>query len=254
MLHTLRNRASSRAVGFTLIELLVVIAIIAVLIALLPTDSPGSPVRRSGESIESTTSSGCPWPCTPTRTSSAASPSTRCGSLGDPTCIGCGYGAVYLLSPDAPPDRAGRALQRGQLLVGVFPLWTGGRRRGPRQFHGRRDPVGVFQCPSDRMGDAGAVNDYGEGGPGHSSPTPTTWPARAPRSWRGTPGGSPGLPRRATTVPWSSSTRSSSSRSRTGRPTPSCSASRPRPHERRELGLVRGLGRVDGAPRDRRGQ
>ena len=60
------------------------------------------------------------------------------------------------------------------------------------------------------------MTGYGAGGPASSSPTPTTWPARAPRSRSAIRGEVPVPPRRVTTGPWSNSTRSSSSKLQDG--------------------------------------
>ena len=162
MLHTLPNRARSRAVGFTLIELLIVIAIIAVLIALLlPAVQAAREAARRIQCTNNLKQMALALHSYQDQLGSFPVNSVR--YLGDPTCIGCGYGALYTF----------RTLMLAQLEQGSLynavnftylysPYGFGDVAAVPVNTTVAGTLVNVFVCPSDRMGVLG-VTDYGAG-------------------------------------------------------------------------------------------
>ena len=124
--------------GFTLIELLVVIAIIAVLIALLAARRAGSARGRATHPMRQqpqTDGSRAARVSRPTR----QLPGHFGPVSGDPTCIGCGYGAMYtfrtLMLPQIEQTPLYNAINFSYLYSSV---WNRGHPKNPRQHHRSR--------------------------------------------------------------------------------------------------------------------
>jgi prepilin-type N-terminal cleavage/methylation domain-containing protein/prepilin-type processing-associated H-X9-DG protein len=162
MLHLSRNRGRLRAAGFTLIELLVVIAIIAVLISLLlPAVQAAREAARRIQCTNNLKQMALALHSYQDQYGSLPVNSVR--YLGDPTCIGCGYGALYTF----------RALTLNHIEQGPLynainfsyvysPYGQGDVAAIPVNLTVAATRVSIFACPSDRMGDA-AVSGYGAG-------------------------------------------------------------------------------------------
>jgi prepilin-type N-terminal cleavage/methylation domain-containing protein/prepilin-type processing-associated H-X9-DG protein len=162
MLHKSRNRARVRDAGFTLIELLVVIAIIAVLISLLlPAVQAAREAARRIQCANNLKQMALALHSYQDQYRSFPVNSVR--FQGDPTCISCGYGALYTF----------RALMLNQIEQG--PLYNAINFSYVYSPYGQGDVAAIpvnstvaatrvsgFACPSDPMGDA-AVSGYGAG-------------------------------------------------------------------------------------------
>ena len=130
------KRVHESDAGFTLIELLVVIAIIAVLIALLlPAVQAAREAARRIQCINNLKQMALALHSYQDQLGSFPVNSVR--YLGDPTCIGCGYGAMYTFRTLMLPQ-----LEQGSLYNAInftyrlFAVWVRRRRRGPRQHDG----------------------------------------------------------------------------------------------------------------------
>jgi prepilin-type N-terminal cleavage/methylation domain-containing protein/prepilin-type processing-associated H-X9-DG protein len=148
--------------GFTLIELLVVIAIIAVLIALLlPAVQAAREAARRIECVNNLKQMGLALQAYHDQLGSLPVSSIR--YQGDPTCIGCGYGALYTFRTVILPQ-----LEQGPLFNAInfsylySPYGTGDIFGIPVNSTVAGTLVKVYVCPSDResapRGYAGAGN------------------------------------------------------------------------------------------------
>jgi prepilin-type processing-associated H-X9-DG protein len=146
-----------------LIELLVVIAIIAVLIALLLPAVQAA--REAARRIQCTNNlKQMALALHSYQDQLASFPVTSVRLWGDPTCIGCGYGALYTFRTLMLPQ-----LEQGSLYSAInfsylySPHGFGDTTRYPANTTAAGTLVSVFTCPSDRMGILGA-SGYGASG------------------------------------------------------------------------------------------
>jgi prepilin-type N-terminal cleavage/methylation domain-containing protein/prepilin-type processing-associated H-X9-DG protein len=149
--------------GFTLIELLVVIAIIGVLIGLLlPAVQSAREAARRIQCTNNLKQIGLALHSYQDQLGSF--PVTTVRFLGDPTCFGCGYGALYTFRTLMLPQ-----LEQGSLYNSInfsylySPYGFGDTARYPLNTTVAATLVSVFTCPSDRMGLPGAAG-YGASG------------------------------------------------------------------------------------------
>jgi prepilin-type N-terminal cleavage/methylation domain-containing protein/prepilin-type processing-associated H-X9-DG protein len=148
--------------GFTLIEVLVVIAIIAVLIAvLLPAVQSAREAARRAQCVNNLKQMALALHAYHDQLGSFPVNSLR--FLGDPSCIGCGYGALYTFRTQILPQ-----LEQGPLYNAInfsyvySPYGQGDVAGVPVNTTVAGTLVSVYTCPSDRMGTVG-VTGYGAG-------------------------------------------------------------------------------------------
>ncbi|MFO0887902.1 MAG: DUF1559 domain-containing protein, partial [Isosphaeraceae bacterium] len=156
------NAEPTRRAGFTLIELLVVLTVIGILIALLlPAVQAARESARRTQCINHLKQMALALHSYHDQLGSFPVNSVR--FLGDPTCISCGYGALYTF----------RALMLNQVEQGPLynainfsyiysPSGQGDVAAIPVNSTVAATRVSVFACPTDRMGDA-AASVYGAG-------------------------------------------------------------------------------------------
>jgi prepilin-type N-terminal cleavage/methylation domain-containing protein/prepilin-type processing-associated H-X9-DG protein len=150
-------------VGFTLIELLVVIAIIGVLIALLlPAVQAAREAARRVQCTNNLKQLGLALHSYQDQFGSF--PTTTIRFKGDPTCIACGYGAMYTFRTLMLPQIEQTPLYNAiNFSYPYSPFGLGDSRRYPLNTTVAATLVSVFTCPSDRMGVSGTVG-YGASG------------------------------------------------------------------------------------------
>jgi prepilin-type N-terminal cleavage/methylation domain-containing protein/prepilin-type processing-associated H-X9-DG protein len=150
----------TRRTGFTLIELLVVIAIIGVLIALLlPAVQSAREAARRIQCVNNLKQLGLALHSY--QDALGSFPVTTIRHLGDPTCIACGYGALYTFRTLMLPQIEQGALYNAINFTYLFsPYGFGDTQRYPLNTTAAATLVSVFTCPSDRMGVVGTTG-YG---------------------------------------------------------------------------------------------
>jgi prepilin-type N-terminal cleavage/methylation domain-containing protein/prepilin-type processing-associated H-X9-DG protein len=163
MLHMSRNRARVRDAGFTLIELLVVIAIIAVLIALLLPAVQSA--REAARRIQCTNNlKQMALALHSYQDHLGSFPTTTIRFKGDPTCIGCGYGALYTFRTLILPQ-----IEQGPLFSAInfsyqySPYGLGDIQAVPVNSTAAATMISIFSCPSDQMVEPGIPTAYGAG-------------------------------------------------------------------------------------------
>ncbi len=151
-----------RRTAFTLIELLVVIAIIAALIGLLlPAVQAAREAARRIQCVNNLKQMGLALHSYQDQLGSF--PTTTIRFKGDPTCIACAYGAMYTFRSMMLPQ-----LEQGPLYNAInftyqySPYGQSDVAGVPVNSTAAGALVGVFVCPSDRMGTPG-ISGYGAG-------------------------------------------------------------------------------------------
>jgi prepilin-type processing-associated H-X9-DG protein len=145
-----------------LIELLVVIAIIAVLIALLlPAVQAAREAARRIQCVNNLKQMSLALHSYQDQLRSFPVNSVR--FFGDPTCIGCGYGALYTFRALMLPQLEQSPLYNSINFTYIYsPYGFGDVAAVPVNTTAAGTLVGVFVCPSDPMGTEGATG-YGAG-------------------------------------------------------------------------------------------
>jgi prepilin-type N-terminal cleavage/methylation domain-containing protein/prepilin-type processing-associated H-X9-DG protein len=153
-----------RRTAFTLIELLVVIAIIAVLIALLlPAVQSAREAARRTQCTNNLKQLALALHTYQDQLGSF--PVTSMRVLGDPTCIACGYGALYTFRTLMLPQIEQEPLYQAVNFSYLYSPWGfGDTQRYPLNTTVAMTFVSVFACPSDRMGVLGAEGGRGAEG------------------------------------------------------------------------------------------
>ena len=151
--------------GFTLIELLVVIAIIAVLIGLLlPAVQAAREAARRIECVNNLKQLGLAL--TAYQDQLGSYPVTSVRYQGDPTCIGCGYGALYTFRTLILPQIEQVPLFNATNFSYLYsPYGTGDISGVPVNSTVAASSISIYACPSDRMASASRVG-YGAGNSG----------------------------------------------------------------------------------------
>jgi prepilin-type N-terminal cleavage/methylation domain-containing protein/prepilin-type processing-associated H-X9-DG protein len=148
-------RRTSR--GFTLIELLAVIAIIAVLLALLlPAVQAAREAARRIQCANNLKQLGLALHLYQDQLGSF--PVTSVRYQGDPTCIGCGYGALYSFRTLILPQIEQAPLYAAINFTYLYsPYGTGDVWGIPVNTTVAGTLISSYACPSDRMGEVGIV-------------------------------------------------------------------------------------------------
>jgi prepilin-type N-terminal cleavage/methylation domain-containing protein/prepilin-type processing-associated H-X9-DG protein len=148
--------------GFSLIELLVVIAIIGVLVGLLlPAVQAAREAARRTQCVNNLKQLGLAL--TSYQDQLGSFPVTSVRYQGDPTCIGCGYGALYTFRTLILPQIEQAPLYDAINFHYIYSPYGMGDTRGiPVNSTVAATLVSVYACPADRMGTAGRVG-YGSG-------------------------------------------------------------------------------------------
>jgi prepilin-type processing-associated H-X9-DG protein/prepilin-type N-terminal cleavage/methylation domain-containing protein len=154
--------STRRRAGFTLIELLVVILIIAALIALLlPAVQAAREAARRAQCTNNLKQLALALHSYQDQLGSFPVNSVR--FLGDPTCIGCGWGALYTFRALMLPQIEQGALYNAINFSYVYsPYGKGDVYAVPVNTTVAATLVKTFVCPSDGMGVLGG-NGYGAG-------------------------------------------------------------------------------------------
>jgi prepilin-type N-terminal cleavage/methylation domain-containing protein/prepilin-type processing-associated H-X9-DG protein len=147
----------ARQAGFTLIELLVVTSIIGGLIGiLLPAVQEAREAARRNQCVNNLKQMALALHNYHDQLGSF--PVTSVRYQGDPTCIGCGYGAFYtfrsLMLPQIEQTPLYNAINFSYLYS---PFGTGDVRSIPVNTTVAAVLISVYVCPSDRMGAVGSV-------------------------------------------------------------------------------------------------
>jgi prepilin-type N-terminal cleavage/methylation domain-containing protein/prepilin-type processing-associated H-X9-DG protein len=148
--------------GFTLIELLVVVAIIGVLVGLLlPAVQAAREAARRTQCVNNLKQMALALQSYQDLLGSF--PVTTVRYQGDPTCIACGYGALYtfrtLMLPQIEQGTLYNAINFSYLYS---PYGMGDVAGVPVNTTAARSLVAIYVCPSDGLGVAG-ISGYGAG-------------------------------------------------------------------------------------------
>jgi prepilin-type N-terminal cleavage/methylation domain-containing protein/prepilin-type processing-associated H-X9-DG protein len=178
--------------AFTLIELLVVIAIIAVMISLLLPAVQAA--REAARRIQCTNNlKQIALALQSYHDQRGSFPTTTLRFKGDPTCIGCGYGALYTCRTQILPQIEQAPLYNAINFSYLYsPYGMGDVVAVPINNTVSGSLVASYVCPSDRMGTPG-ISGYGAGRTGMIVPD-SNYPASAGtkvvlgNTWAGNPG------------------------------------------------------------------